>query len=142
MTVIAGLVMDIVAFHSLEPYDDILQGLVPARPYMGRISYKRWTVQKVEVGFFQESSFCLLVGLASLHQWRTSSSVFEGLYSRLILPTVFVVNCSPSSGRSFWNRRSPASLSADDSCSLKKLREVARSNLIRIMKLITVSITL
>ncbi len=44
MTVIAGLVMDIVAFHSLEPYDDILQGLVPARPYMGRISYKRWTV--------------------------------------------------------------------------------------------------
>src|SRR5439155_22371565 len=66
MTVVARLVMDIVAFHSLEPYDHILQRLVPARPHMGRIGYKRWTVQKVELGLSQKSSFCLLVGLASL----------------------------------------------------------------------------
>src|SRR2546427_3721325 len=56
--------------------------------------------------------------------WRTASSDGDVLFSRLILPTVFVVNCSPSSGGCFWNRRSPASLPADDLCPLKKLGKI------------------
>src|SRR5438094_9607722 len=58
--------MDIMAVHSLEAYDYILQCLVPARSHMGWIGYKRWTVYKVEPGFLQRVFLRLLVGPASL----------------------------------------------------------------------------
>src|SRR5690242_2567498 len=44
VTIVAWLIMDVVAHHSLESYDYILQSLVPARPYMGRVSHKGRTV--------------------------------------------------------------------------------------------------
>src|SRR5206468_12683133 len=68
--------MDIMAVHSLEAYDYILQCLVPARSHMGWIGYKWWTVYKVEPGFLQRVFLRLLVGPASL---PTSKYFFLGL---------------------------------------------------------------
>jgi len=66
VTIIARLVMDIMAVHSLETYDYVLQCLVPSRSYMGWIGYERWTVYKVEPRFLQRLFLRLLVCPTSL----------------------------------------------------------------------------